>query len=68
MMISQGSLSSCLCVLQIVIVSVSGNSPTATLVFTNSIMMTSNNLAGVSVSGNSPTATLVFTNSIMVVR
>ncbi|KAG8270027.1 hypothetical protein J6590_094283 [Homalodisca vitripennis] len=49
-------------------VSVSGNSPTATLVFTNSIMMTSNNLAGVSVSGNSPTATLVFTNSIMVVR
>ncbi|KAG8270028.1 hypothetical protein J6590_094284 [Homalodisca vitripennis] len=34
-------------------VSVSGNSPTATLVFTNSTP----------VSGNSPTATLVFTNS-----
>ncbi|KAG8255347.1 hypothetical protein J6590_095043 [Homalodisca vitripennis] len=39
-------------------VSVSGNSPTATLVFTNSIM-----IVIVSVSGNSPTATLVFTNS-----
>ncbi|KAG8270025.1 hypothetical protein J6590_094286 [Homalodisca vitripennis] len=44
-------------------VSVSGNSTTATLVFTNSIM-----IVIVSVSGNSPTATLVFTNSIMVGR